>query len=236
MTERGRSALSRTSSHFCVGPSSLSWTGGGLEIEFDERGFPWPQRIRGRVRVHPEGLSLFEAPLDAAGLHRWGPIAPCARIEVLMSDGAGRWSGHGYLDSNFGQEPIARPFERWDWSRGRLNDGHCAVLYDIQPKMGPHRLIARRFSPDGSSQALEMPNRHELPRTAWGIRRSTRSDGDTVPFVTQVLENTPFYVRDMIRTSVGGEPIDCVHESLDARRLDSWAVRMMLPFRMPRRP
>ena len=50
----------------------------------------------------------------------------------------------------------------------------------------------------------------------------------------KVFENTPFYVRDLVRTSLDGEVIDAVHESLDARRLASWPVRMMLPFRMPR--
>ena len=45
---------------------------------------PLPRRVRGRVRVHPQGLCRFVAPLDAAGRHRWGPIAPCARIEVEL--------------------------------------------------------------------------------------------------------------------------------------------------------
>jgi carotenoid 1,2-hydratase len=50
----------------------------------------------------------------------------------------------------------------------------------------------------------------------------------------QVFENTPFYVRDLVESSLGGRVGLAVHESLDAIRLASWPIRMMLPFRMPR--
>ena len=71
---------------------------------------PLPRRVRGRVRVHPQGLCRFVAPLDAAGRHRWGPIAPCARIEVDLDRPGLRWRGHAYLDSNEGDEPVDRAF------------------------------------------------------------------------------------------------------------------------------
>ena len=61
---------------------------------------PIPHRLQGRVRVHPQGLFNFSTPLDASGRHRWGPLAPQARVEVELQHPGQTWSGHGYLDSN----------------------------------------------------------------------------------------------------------------------------------------
>jgi carotenoid 1,2-hydratase len=234
MTERGRGSLARGRDVFSVGPSSLHWNGRWLELQFDERGCPWPARIRGRLRLHPSAFTAWSGCLDESGLHRWAPLAPCARVEVDVIDGP-RWRGSAYLDSNAGDEPIHRPFERWDWSRSPLADGGTAVMYDVQCKSGAQHLISRCFRPDGTSEPFDAPPRRDLPRTAWGIRRTTRSHEDLRPVVTAVFENTPFYVRDAVKTSLMGQTVVGVHESLDARRLASPLVRMMLPFRMPRR-
>lgn len=235
MTERSSRHLARSASHFQVGPSDLSWNGRWFELNFDERECPWPARLKGRIRVHPSAFTAFRADLDEQGLHRWGPIAPCARVEVDLGPGASTWSGQGYFDSNDGDEPIHRPFERWDWSRSASPSGHTAVLYDVQCKSGAERLVLQRFSPQGDSEAFEAPPRQRLPTTAWGIARSTRSDLGSSPRVLKVFENTPFYVRDLLSSTVLGETGHSVHESLDARRLAAWPVQMMLPFRMPRR-
>lgn len=235
MTERGRGSLRREASRFQVGPSSLAWNGRWFELRFDERGCPWPSRVRGLVRIHPSAFTDFHANLDEAGLHRWGPLAPCSRVEVELPDLGLSWGGHGYLDSNEGDEPIHRPFTRWDWSRSTSHDLSTSVIYDVQCKSGTQRLIAQRFLRDGRSEGFDAPVRHALPRTAWGIERCTRSDEGSHPRVSQVFENTPFYVRDLVASTLNGEPVTAVHESLDAIRLASWPLRFMLPFRMPRR-
>ena len=235
MTERSSRWMDRSATHFQVGPSSLAWNGRWFELAFDERQCPWPARLRGRVRIHPSAFTSFRADLDEHGRHRWGPLAPCSRVEVEVDHGGPNWIGHGYLDSNEGDEPIHIPFERWDWSRSVSASGHTSVLYDVQCKSGAQRLVLQRFHPDGRSEAFEAPPRQMLPRTAWGIARSTRSDEGSQPQVVQVFENTPFYVRDLVASTLLGEPGRSVHESLDARRLASRVVRMMLPFRMPRR-
>lgn len=236
MTERGRRQVRRTPHRFEVGPSALHWEGDRLVIELDELGVPLPQRVRGRVTVLPQGpAGRFVTSLDGAGRHRWGPIAPCARVEVDLEAPAARWSGHGYLDSNEGDEPIDRPFRRWDWSRSTLPDGSTAVIYDLQPKAGPDRVITRRFAPDGSDVAFEPPPKQALPRTAWRIARTMRSDADATPRVAMQLEDTPFYQRAMLDSALGGQRVLSMHESLDLPRLVSLPVRLMLPFRMPRR-
>jgi carotenoid 1,2-hydratase len=237
MTERGRASVVRRADALAIGPSALRWDGDALEIEIDEIANPLPRRVLGRVRVHPQGLSRYSAALDDGGRHRWGPIAPCARIEVELHAPALRWQGQAYFDSNEGDEAIAAPFERWDWLRAPLADGSTAVIYDVQQKhAAADRLIATRFTPDGSAEPFDVGPRQALAHSAWRVQRAARCDpGGAAPRIVQTLEDTPFYARSLLQSSWCGERVMAVHESLSIPRLDSALVRLMLPCRMPRR-
>jgi carotenoid 1,2-hydratase len=243
MTERGARHVQRSADTFTVGPSALHWNGRSLRADLHETGMPWPspfaRRVAGSITVHPRGLSRYVAALDGPGAHRWGPIAPCARVEVKLQEPALHWVGEGYLDSNEGDEPIDRPFHSWDWARAALRDGSTAVVYDVRPKAGPDRVIARHFAHDGSSEDFEAPPRQRLPKTAiWRIERAMRSDdaaGAAAPRVRQTLEDTPFYQRALVESTLRGERVLAMHETLSVPRLVSPMVRLMLPFRMPRR-
>jgi carotenoid 1,2-hydratase len=236
MTERGRRQVQRSAREFRVGPSRMHWDGGALTIDLDEIGMPLPQRVRGRLRVFPRGLSDFTTPLDAGARHRWGPIAPCSRIEVDMDEPGLRWSGEAYVDSNEGDVLIDHDFSSWDWSRSTLRDGGSAVLYDLRPSRGLPHVVARRFHPDGRHEAFELPPAQALPRTPlWRVARSMRSEGSAPVSVRQGLEDTPFYSRSLLEARLCGERVTAVHESLDVPRLVSLPVRLMLPWRMPRR-
>ena len=61
-----------------------------------------------------------------------------------------------------------------------------------------------------------------------------RTDEQQRASVTQTLEDTPFYVRSVVASSLLGEPVVSVHETLNVPRLVSTAVQLMLPWRMPR--
>ena len=236
MTERSAASVARARDEFSVGPSRLRWDGASLVIDIDEVGMPLPQRVRGRVRVWPRGLANFVAPLDPAGRHRWGPIAPAARIEVEFDRPDTRWAGEAYLDCNEGDEPIDRPFALWDWSRAALPGGGTAVLYDVRMKQGDDRVIAQRFAPDGRAEAFEAPARQRLPSAAvWRIARHMRSDAASPPRVLQTLEDTPFYARSLVESGLFGQRLHSVHETLSIPRLVATSTRWMLPFRMPRR-
>ncbi len=239
MTERGRGQLARSASELQIGPSRMRWDGQALVIDIDEITVPLPSRVRGRVRLHPRGLCNFTAALDAAGRHRWGPIAPCSRIEVELDQPGLRWSGHAYLDSNEGDEPVERAFSDWDWSRALLRDGSTAVIYDVRPGPGEAadggRVIAQRFAADGGTRAFDAPPRQILPRSKWRLGRTMRSDPSVPARVQQTLEDTPFYVRSVLQAGVLGERVTAVHETLDVKPLVSLPVQGMLPFRMPRR-
>ena len=236
MTERGQGSVERSTDHLRVGPSQLAWRGDHLEIKLDEISVPIPQRVRGAVRVYPQALCNYSNALDDAGRHRWGPIAPCARVEVDLAKPGLRWQGNAYLDSNEGDEPIANPFKTWDWSRAHMADGSTAVIYDVTQLSGARTLLAERFKPDGSWESFDAaPTREALPATLWRIDRGVRADAGTTSYVTQTLEDTPFYARSLLKTQLLGERVTAVHETLEPQRLTSRAVQMMLPFRMPRR-
>jgi len=234
MTERSRASLHRDATRLVIGPSQLHWNGSCLTIDLDEVSVPIPRRVRGQVRVYPKGLCRFVAALDDKALHRWGPIAPCARVEVDFDSPAASWSGHAYLDSNEGDEPIDRPFVEWDWSRAPLKDGSTGVIYDVRQKEGADRVIAVRFQPSGDFEHFKAPERQTLPRTAWRIDRTMRTDAQHPASVTQTLEDTPFYVRSVLTSGLLGESVVSVHETLNVPRLVSTAVQLMLPWRMPR--
>jgi carotenoid 1,2-hydratase len=234
MTERSGASLHREARQLAIGPSSLRWDGSALTVSIDEIANPLPRRVRGTVRVLPRGLSRFGTTLEPAGRHRWGPIAPCARVEVDLPAPGLRWRGHAYLDSNEGDEPIAGPFRHWDWLRALYPDDSTAVVYDIRLKASDEpRVIAARFRPDGGVDEFDAPPRVALPGTGWRIDRQVRSQAGAT--VARTFEDTPFYARSLIETTLLGRPVTAVHESLSIPRLDSPIVRLLLPFRMPRR-
>ena len=234
MTERGRRHNSRSAREFAIGPSRMHWDGQCLQIDIDERGAPLPRRVRGRVRLWPKALQRYSTPLDAAGRHRWGPIAPHARIEVDLPEPGLRWQGHAYLDSNEGDEPVERAFELWDWSRAQLPDGSTVVHYDLQwPSQGAERQLSLRFDAQGQVQPLPTPPAQALPRTGWQLSRRMRAP-QTVRVARQ-FEDTPFYQRALLDVPLGNSRVQAFHETLSVPRLVRPVVQAMLPFRMPRR-
>lgn len=234
MTERGRDAVRRGERMLQIGPSSLRWQGGTLKIDLEEICAPLPRRLRGTIRVTPSGLTGRAFALDAAGNHLWQPIAPRAHIDVRLEQPGLSWQGSGYLDSNFGAEPLADGFTRWDWSRAHLQRD-CVILYDALRRDGTAASLALRVTPDGAVAAIAPPPPVALPRTAWRIARHTRSDAGEAVQRHQTLEDTPFYARSRIETRLLGEPATIFHESLNLDRFAAPIVQAMLPFRMPRR-
>jgi carotenoid 1,2-hydratase len=235
MTERGRPAVTRERLALAIGPSSLRWEGDALRIRIDELAVPWPARLRGELRVHPQMQVGRRFALDAAGRHHWQPIAPRARVELHLDAPELRWHGHGYLDSNRGDEPLEAGFKHWQWSRADLSGGRSAVLYEAQSRRAGATGLALEFGRDGAVQTFEPPASAALPRTGWRIDRATRSDPAVPARVQRTLEDTPFYARSLVHAGWLGEPVTAMHESLSLDRFAQPVVQAMLPFRMPRR-
>jgi carotenoid 1,2-hydratase len=235
MTERPRARVRRSASTLEIGPSALSWDGTVLKVDLDEVTAPLPSRIRGQVRLRPEGLNTGQIALDSDDRHRWWPIAPCSRIEVDLHQPDLKWSGPGYFDANMGDAPLEDAFSVWNWSRAKIGPD-TAVLYDVSPRAGAELSVAVRFDPSGHGEAFEPPPRADLPKTGWGIRRGTRADAGHAPAVRKTLENAPFYARSLLDTQLLGQPTMAMHETLSLNRFRAGIVKAMLPFRMPRWP
>jgi len=234
MTERGRTAVTRTASSLTIGPSSLAWDGAALTVELDEMTAPWPARVRGTVRLHAHALTRHVARLDGVGLHRWQPIAPCAQVEVALTQPDLRWSGPGYFDCNAGDTPLEDTFAHWHWSRACTRDG-TAILYDVCRRDDVRTSLALRCDSAGGIQEFAPPRAVRLPMTRWRVDRATRADDGSVATVTRTLEDTPFYARSLVTSRLLGQSALALHESLSLERFRANWVRMLLPFRMPRR-
>lgn len=234
MTERGRGAVARASDLLAVGPSSMRWTGESLIIDIEEQGAVLPLPVRGRVRIIPEVLNPVGFALDPAGRHHWRSIAPRARVEVVMEKPGISWTGSAYWDSNHGTESLETGFRDWQWSRAHLGR-EVAVLYEGVRRDRSRFAAALRFDRAGRPHEEELPRAASLPPTKWLMPRRTRAD-DGRAKVLRSWEDAPFYSRSTLATTLFGERVAAVHESLSLDRFASPIVQWMLPYRMPRRP
>ncbi len=231
MTERPRSAVSRTADDFAVGPSSVAWDGTTLTIRLDEIAVPIPGRIRGTVRVVPAAITQQAFTLNESGNHRWWPIAPCARVQVSLEHPHLRWQGDGYFDMNRGDAPLEQGFSDWQWARGATRNG-TAILYDARRRDRSRIDLAMTVDPQGRMRRFDPPPPVELRHTGWRVARRLRSE-DAVHLV-RTLEDAPFYARSLVAARLLGEPVMMMHESLSLDRFRMPVVQAMLPFRMPR--
>lgn len=238
MTERPRSDLVRTPARLAIGPSSLVWSPdhdtGQLTVSIDERTVPLPRRVNGTITLTDCTPSGAAVQLDGRGDHLWQPVAPHARIRVDLAQPLLSWSGNAYFDRNWGSEPLERAFKRWTWARAHAGrDTH--VIYDAERRDGTRLSIARRLREHGGQDEFEPPPNAPLPPSiVWRMPRTMRSSQDAPPRLVKTLEDTPFYARSLVHGTMGGERLSWMHESLSLDRLTNPAVRMMLPFRMPR--
>ena len=231
MTERGAGTLRRSPGSYALGASRLAWDGRGLDIEIDETCVPWPSRLKGRVRLEAEGVNTRAFALAAQGGHVWRPIAPLARVRVEMERPACSWSGFGYFDQNYGDEPLEDAFTAWSWSRARTPHG-ARVFYEAERRREGPLSLSLAFGPEGTPRVVAPPPVAALPRSRWGLKRATRSEG--AASLVQGLEDAPFYARARISHMLEGVEAVSMHERLDLTRFARGAVKAMLPFRMPR--
>jgi len=232
MTERSEQALQCSQQHLQIGPSRLAWgADGDLHIDFDEWTCPWPRRLRGHIHLQTQVLPGQDFALDDAGLHRWQPISPRARIELDLNAPRLRWQGEAYLDANRGERPLERDFNAWSWSRSALSGQRSRLLYELQTRDGTGRALTLDIDADGRIESRPLPPRWDLPATRWGLPRSSRAEQP--PELLATLESGPFYSRSLLRDPLEGTV--AVHESLSLQRFSQPWVQAMLPFRMPRR-
>ncbi len=235
LTERSREAIEREASHLRFGPSALDWDDDCLRVRIDERTAPLGRTLRGEVRVRPRVITDTLIELSPAGQHCWWPIAPYCDVEVHFSEPKVRWRGTGYMDSNFGEAPLETHFRRWDWCRAATGPDEATVLYNVERRDGSRPLLAAQVRADGEVRTRSTLPASNAARGIWGVRRDTRADSGFQPAVRQVLEDTPFYTRSVLDTSLYGKRVEAVHESLDLDRFKARWVQTLIPVRNPRR-
>ena len=207
----------------------MSWDGTALTVEIREIAVPLPRLISGSVRLYPSAIESASFALDSGGRHRWQPIAPCARAEIRLNRPDLNWSGSAYFDTNNGDRPLEADFVRWDWSRAPVPGG-TAIVYDVLGRDGLC-LHALRYDANGGVESFTPEPASVLPQTMWRVPRFVPGRG---PTVIETLEDTPFYARSLVATTLMGQRVNAVHESLMLDRFSSPWVQPMLPFRMPR--
>lgn len=241
MTERGTRHLRRARRKLEISSSSMRIDGAELVIAFDEVFLPWPgqrwwpKRMRGEIRLAADLHADQAYPLDCAGRHLWQPVMPKGRVTVsgdALPDGG--WSGQGYHDMNYGSRPLEDDFAGWDWARGATDDGRAVLLYDAMLASGSGRRFGLVYTHDEVSE-IELPPRQTLTPGFWRVGGGIACDQTADPVLQSTYEDTPFYRRSLVQTEIDGERLVMMHETLDCRRLANPLVKLMLPFRMPRR-
>lgn len=233
MTERPTGSSTVSPDGMQVGASRFTWDGDALVIAVDEVAVPLPRRVKGTVRLIPASVQQQRFMLDGGARHLWWPVAPHARIEVALTEPRLRWSGSGYLDSNRGAEPLDAAFSCWQWSRAHTRRG-ALVHYGAMERSGGERTHVLMFSEAGCSVA-DIGPMTDLSATGWRMSRRMHSDIGRAPRLVRTLEDSPFYARSLMQTTLDGQDALAVHESLSLDRFASPIVKCMLPFRMPRR-
>ncbi|MBX7079920.1 MAG: carotenoid 1,2-hydratase [Nannocystaceae bacterium] len=231
MSEYRGTDVQRSDDALVLGRNCWRRVVGGLDLELDERGSPWPRALRGRVRLRWQHAQSHGIALDGGGRHLWWPIAPTAAIEVELDAPRLRFRGSGYHDGNAGIEPLEQALRGWSWSRARV-DGGVALLYDVIDRDGAARPLGLFVGDDGTRAPLSAPRTQVLPRTRWRIDRGTRTDAGADARLLRSLVDTPFYARALIETSLRGRVATAVHEVVDLRRFSHWTTQLMLPFRI----
>ena len=140
----------------------------------------------------------------------------------------------GVQRCELGDEALAEAFRDWQWSRAKLEEG-AAVLYDVCTRDGEQRPRGWFFGAEGAIETLDAGVHHTFEPSRWSMPRSLRSDAKDGSRLLRSLEDTPFYSRNLIASSLRNQPIIAMHESLCLERFERRSVQLMLPFRM-RRP
>jgi carotenoid 1,2-hydratase len=231
-TEHGERAVVREADELAIGSSAMHWVGSALAVDFDERTAPFGARLTGQVLLYPEESGDGRpVHLDAAGKHRWWPIAPLARAEVELSHPSLRFRGAAYLDANGGDAALEEDFTGWHWSRMASRRG-ATVTYGVERRDGSSMLFARAFDRGGRVRDGVEVAGQPIPSTLWGLARTVHASPGADATLVRTLEDTPFYARSLVHATDHGERATGTHETLSLDRFRTRWVQHLLPYRM----
>ena len=148
LTERRETALVRSPHTLRLGPSRVMWDGRSIRFDIDERGAPLPRRVRGSITLTPRLRVRRPFALEPDQRHTWHPWAPVCDVAVELTAPALRFEGDGYMDANWGVEPLEDGFRAWNWCRASRPDGGARLDYDAIARDGERHAMAVSVGPD----------------------------------------------------------------------------------------
>ena len=113
----------------------------------------------------------------------------------------------------------------------------AAILYDVDRRDGAGQNLSLRFAADGTPPRTSTRRRRAaLPRDALlADAAQTRSDDGRAEVRAHLRGHAVLRPLAVCASTLCGEAVRPVHESLSLDRFRNPLVRLMLPFRMPRR-
>jgi carotenoid 1,2-hydratase len=233
MMEHGKQHVQRSASQLRVGPSNMQWNDNALVITVNERCAWLPFKLEGQIRIETNQFLNNPVVLSEKGSHYWQAFAPMAHITVSFEKPDIQWSGHAYLDMNWGDEPLEDGFKNWTWMR-TIHASEPIVVYDAELRDGTRKTFAAAFPTDQSSlqiQDLSSDTKiHQLKKGFWRMPRSVHSK--TAPRLIATLEDAPFYMRNHVQLKLNDQDCEAIHESLSLDRFIHPITQWMLPHKM----
>jgi len=210
-----------------IGGSLLEYAvDGTIRIAIEERTAPWGRPVRLDLVLTPLGPAGPEVSVDAAGRHRWQPLAPRAAATLRLAE-ASEIAGIGYHDRNAGTEQLGATLRGWRWSR--VHDREATWIRYVPAPPAPAIAAMAREDVVDVRPAASSPER--LRRSRWGLPLpATIHAGTHVVPVTELLESSPFYARQQGRQGAAL----ALAEVADFARFHSPLIRWMAYFRMRR--
>ncbi|WNG14245.1 carotenoid 1,2-hydratase [Cystobacter fuscus] len=227
LSEYPRASVLQEGRELRIGRSRLEYTRDGrVCLEVEERCAPLGGAVRARLVLQPESFSTEEVQLVPGVPHYWRALAPRARAWLSVDSEGVSVEGHGYHDTNHGEELLGARLPGWYWAR-QHGPEETVVEYHLPGGVAPLRVTA---SARGTS-CERWPVRAEplsTRMTGWGLRVPERlvsgPGGTTEP---RLLESSPFYAR--LEARQGG--LDVMGEVADFQRFHSPFIRWMAHFR-----
>lgn len=239
-----KTGLERSAEGLCLARNSIEWQGDELVIRIhDQR--PWARGpVSGEIRVRATRRYAPRIDLASNGHHDWFPVSPASTACVRMSNPDLSFDGIAYHDVNHGDRPLEQDFVEWDWSRltpvGESAGSKLSgiITYDVATRRdATHKRRAFAFDDARGLRRADTAGTELLDggKAFWGVRRRLVGDSGTQAVHRRALEDSPFYTRSLISTTMRNRPYRGVHESLRLDRFVDPVVQCMLPFRIRRR-
>lgn len=221
-------ALQRDEDTLRIGRSTWRWqSDGGVRIDVDERSAVFgTDRLTARLSLSPDSPGPL-MPLPLGSGHLWQPLAPRCSARLAVSSRGIDEHGHGYADTNHGEEPLGVSLPGWHWTRVHAEE-RTHIHYALP---GPHSYMVTAERDRLWYEQVPSEETPSLEATRWGLRvpRSFRvGDAPNAVFApARLLESSPFYAR--LEAHAPGA--HALGEVADFRRFRSPWIRWMAHFR-----